>query len=279
MIKDYDYSRIDNYEKLRKLQLTQIEIFKYVADFCDKNNLRYSVAYGTLLGAVRHSGFIPWDDDLDICMPREDYNKFIELWQNTPDYLLQNHDTNRDFTPGFTKIRKNNTAFVQQTDVGRSYHKGIFIDIFPYDRVPNNKIQKKFQLLHAMFCQLFTRQHSPSDNGALLKICSDIILFFVPKSKYYKMSQYHLKKICKYNSQKDLKYFSISSFVSMHKYYPSDIFDNLVKINFEGLEVNVFRDYHKMLTEFYGDYMKLPPESEQNWYHHPILIDFDNNCG
>ena len=113
MITNYDYSKIENYDVLRKLQLTQLEILKEVDDFCSKNNIRYSIAYGTILGAVRHGGFIPWDDDLDICMPRADYDKFISLWKDTDAYSLQNRDTNLDFTQSFTKIRKRNTVIKQ----------------------------------------------------------------------------------------------------------------------------------------------------------------------
>ena len=113
MITNYDYSKIENYEELRKLQLVQLDILNVIDDFCVKNNIKYSIAYGTILGAVRHGGFIPWDDDLDICMLREDYDKFIELWKDSDEYILQNHNTDRDFTQSFTKIRKTNTSFVQ----------------------------------------------------------------------------------------------------------------------------------------------------------------------
>ena len=118
----YDVSTIQDYDKLRKLQLTQLEMLKYVDSFCKANGINYSIAYGTLLGAVRHKGFIPWDDDLDICMPRDDYNKFIELWKDTDTYLLQNHNTDNDFSQSFTKIRKKNTAFVQEVDLNCNYH-------------------------------------------------------------------------------------------------------------------------------------------------------------
>lgn len=273
----YDFSKIDNYEELRKLQLTQLEILKYVDEFCNEHKLRYSIAYGTLLGAARHNGYIPWDDDLDICMPREDYEKFLSLWKDTDLYLLQNHDTDRDFPQGFTKIRKNNTAFIQETDVGKNFHKGVFIDIFPYDRVPDGKIKRKIQVLHAMFHQLYNRGFAPTENGFIYNIGCKLILFFTPKKKYYAKSKAHLKKICKYNNDKNLKYFSISSFVSMHKYYPANIFDNITKVKYEDIYVSAFGDYDTILKEFYGDYMKLPPESEQTWSHHPILIDFEKN--
>ena len=96
--------------KLRKLQLIQTEMLEVVDVFCKKHNIPYSLYAGTLLGAVRHQGFIPWDDDLDICMSRENYNRFIELWtkEKPKGYILQNKETDPEFTQSFTKIRKEN---------------------------------------------------------------------------------------------------------------------------------------------------------------------------
>lgn len=112
-------------------QKAETEILIEVDKFCKKNKLRYSLGFGTLLGAVRHKGFIPWDDDIDIWMPREDYKKFIAEWMKNPidGYILSNTDTNIDFTQNFTKIRKDNTTFFQSEDADKTYHKGIFIDI------------------------------------------------------------------------------------------------------------------------------------------------------
>lgn len=277
MINDYDYSRIENYEELRKLQLVQIEILKYIDEFCIKNKLRYSIAYGTILGAVRHGGFIPWDDDLDICMPREDYERFIKLWKDTDKYLLQNHNTNTDFTQSFTKIRKKNTAFVQKTDIGLDYHKGIFVDVFPFDKVPDSAIKRKIQSVNVMFYNLYMRGYAPRKGGSIVRLASKFILKLTPRSKYLKKSNKYLSKICKYNYDGTFKYFDASITGTMHMYYDNDIFDNMKRIKFENIEVFILNKIDHYLEICYGDYMKLPPESEQTWYHHPILIDFEHN--
>lgn len=277
MTTDYDYSKIENYDELRNLQLVQLEMLDYVDKFCSENELKYSIAYGTILGAVRHGGFIPWDDDLDICMPREDYEKFISLWKDTDKYLLQNHNTDLDFTQSFTKIRKKGTAFVQKGDIGADYHKGIFIDIFPFDKVPDNAIRKKIQGLNVLFYNLYTRGYAPKKNGTIVRLVSQFILRITPGKKYYKKSKKYLSKICKYNDDKKLKYVDVSVTNTMNMYYDNDIFDDMQKIKFENLSVNVMNKYRDFLKICYGDYMKLPPESEQTWYHHPILIDFEHN--
>ena len=277
MTTDYDYSKIENYDELRNLQLVQLEMLDYVDKFCSENELKYSIAYGTILGAVRHGGFIPWDDDLDICMPREDYEKFISLWKDTDKYLLQNHNTDLDFTQSFTKIRKKGTAFVQKGDIGADYHKGIFIDIFPFDKVPDNAIRKKIQSLNVLFYNLYTRGYASKKNGTIVRLVSQFILWITPRKNYYKKSKQYLSKICKYNDDKKLKYVYVSVTNTMNMYYDNDIFDNMQRIQFENLSVNVMNKYRDFLKIRYGDYMKLPPESEQTWYHHPILIDFEHN--
>lgn len=277
MITDYDYSKIENYEELRKLQLVQMEILKYIDEFCIKNKLRYSIAYGTILGAVRHGGFIPWDDDLDICMPREDYEKFIKLWKDTDKYLLQNHNTNPDFTQSFTKIRKKNTAFVQEADIGLDYHKGIFVDVFPFDKVPESAIKRKSQSVNVMFYNLYMRGYPPTKSGILVRTASKLILKLTPRSKYLKKSNKYLSKICKYNYDETFKYFDASTAKTLHMYHDNDIFDNMKRINFENIEVFILNKLDHFLEICYGDYMKLPPESEQTWFHHPVVIDFEHN--
>ena len=98
---------------LRKVWDVELEILTQIDTFCRNNGLKYSLAYGTLLGAVRHGGFIPWDDDIDIIMPRKDYEYLIANW-DIPGYIVQNKKTNDDFSQNFTKIRKDNTAYVQE---------------------------------------------------------------------------------------------------------------------------------------------------------------------
>lgn len=118
----------------QQIWATEQEILDVIHQVCTEHGLRYSLAYGTLLGAVRHKGFIPWDDDIDLMMPREDYEKLLVIWnQSAPKgYILQNTRTDPDFTQNFTKIRKDHTTFLQgESEREKHYHKGIFVDIFP----------------------------------------------------------------------------------------------------------------------------------------------------
>lgn len=276
MITDYDYSKIDKYEELRKIQLKQIEILNKIDQFCKKNSISYSIAYGTMLGAVRHGGFIPWDDDMDICMLRSDYDKFLSLWQDDDKFILQNHTTNSDFTQTFSKIRMKNTAFVQENDLNKSYHKGIFVDIFPFDRKADGYFKQKLQIIDVMLYQLYFRGYVPENNGLILKLGSALLLKIHNRNNYNKLAEKHLNKIKKYNSNKELLLFDTCTFSDMKKSYDKDLFENLTEIEFDGYRFSVIRDYEKFLKICYGDYMKLPPKDEQTWYHHPIFISFDS---
>ena len=112
---------------LRNVQLVQLEIAKEVKRICEQNNISYFMDGGTLLGAVRHKGFIPWDDDIDVCMPPADYQKFIKIFKNDNKYFLQTIETDKYFHTLFAKIRKNNTCMVETENTYMKIHKGINI--------------------------------------------------------------------------------------------------------------------------------------------------------
>jgi len=264
--------------ELRKVQEVELEILDIVHKVCVENHLKYSLAYGTLIGAVRHQGFIPWDDDIDICMPREDYDKFLRIWSryNFKDYILQNIETDEDFTQNFTKIRKNHTTFLQPKEEKYKYHKGVFIDIFPGDRVPDSKLKRQFQFLNMAVNLLYSRKFKSGSSSKMISIVENI-LFLFPKSLQRKCRKVSEKIVKKYNFNYKLQYVFASTIDDAKTYYPSDIFENLVLLDFEGEKFYVFKDYDKCLRIQYGNYMQLPPEKERVWTHAPQLIDFHRN--
>lgn len=265
--------------QLRQLQLTQLEILKVFDAFCQKHNLKYSLYAGSLLGAVRHKGFIPWDDDLDVCMAREEYDRFLSLWnQNAPDgYILQNKDNSKYYDQSFSKIRKDHTTFLEaQWQIG-NHHTGIFLDIFPIDRIPDGKLARAVYRAQCMYYQLLNREFIPQKASPMLKAGSRLLLACTPNKNRSKVRNNLLRKITQYNHDTTLETIGVESMATIRKPFASDMLDNYIRLPFEDGEFMCFADWDNHLRRKFGDYMQLPPEEERAWKHHPIIIDFEHN--
>lgn len=264
---------------LRQLQLTELEILSVIDEFCKKYNIQYSLYAGTLLGAVRHKGFIPWDDDLDIFMSRENYNKFLKSWEKHPveGYFLQNKEIEPDFTQSFSKIRKENTTFLQKGEENLTYHKGVFVDVFPVDRIPNGTLQRKIYQLNCMYYQLLTREFVPPTGNALVKAISSAILKCTPKEKRTVKRKKVLKKITRFNSDHNLSTIATEIMRTIKTPLPADLMDEYVEMEFEGRKFFSVKKWDEYLSLKFGDYMQLPPEEERTWRHLPLKIDFEHN--
>lgn len=266
-------------DDLRRLQLTQLEILKIVDEFCRRYHLHYSLYAGTLLGAIRHQGFIPWDDDLDICMPRGDYMKFLRLWEekSIPGYILQNKENSPRFTQSFSKIRKDHTTFVQHDSERGAYHTGIYIDIFPMDRIPVGFLRKRCFYLNAVFYQLFTREFSTTNEASLVNLFSKIILQITPKSVSSYLRKKAILKIIRSSKDSSLPRIGIETFESMHRIYSPSLLSSFTRLKFEDMDAMVMNSWDEWLFKKFGNYMELPPAEERIWAHHPIILNFEKN--
>ena len=264
---------------LRQLQLAMLETLKVFDAFCRKHDIKYSLYAGSLLGAVRHRGFIPWDDDLDVCMSRAEYERFISLWeQEQPEgYILQNKENTRAYWQSFSKIRKDHTTFLQEEREAGQYHTGVFLDVFPLDRIPNGKLNRAIYKWHCMKYQLLTREFVPPKAGLVTRLGSAVILTCTPKSCREKLRQKTLKKITRYNGQENLEIAAIETMASLRKPFAADMLDSYVDLPFEDGAYMCFAGWHNHLQRKFGDYMQLPPEEDRAWRHHPIILDFEHN--
>lgn len=263
---------------LPRVKETELEILSKVDEFCREHGIKYSLAYGTMLGAIRHKGFIPWDDDIDIFMLREDYERFEKLWfENNPDgYILENAKTNTNYTQCLTKIRKDHTTFLQESEETAKYHTGVFIDIFILDRIADNERQQKKQRIYAMLYFLFTRGFSFDRGSKILKLGCDILLNCVPKSKYLSVASKFEEKLMAYNHHNnDLVCYCTMR--ALDHIFPKETLDDVCYVDFENKKFLCSKEYDSVMKSIYGDYMQLPPEEERTWKHHPVLIDFEHN--
>ena len=254
------------------------EILDVIDAVCKAHDLRYSLMYGTLIGAVRHGGFIPWDDDIDIMMPREDYNRLIEIWADVaPEgYILVNKNTNDDYTNNFTKIVKDHTTFLQDRGhCDKSFHKGIFVDIFPCDRIAPTTIGMKMQYFACAIDLLYTRGYTSGSKGLIG--LTEKVLLSLPKFWRPIIRESAVHFYSKWNGHAVTPYMLPCTISSCKKKYPSTLFDDLETMEFNNKEYSVVSEADRVLRTEYGDYMKLPPVEERVWKHHPILIDFYHN--
>ncbi|MEQ2455826.1 LicD family protein [Flavonifractor hominis] len=271
--------RIDEKVQLRQLQEVQLEILKKIDAFCRNHQIVYSLYAGTLLGAVRHQGFIPWDDDLDICMSRAEYNRFLEAWEKepVPGYVLQYKEAEPAFTQSFAKIRKDHTTFLQYKWEAGRYHTGIFVDIFPVDRLPSGKIQRLLFWYRCMKYQLYTREFPPSQNGVLVRWLSRWLLAIVRPNQRANQRARLLERIMRTDSDPTLQTVMIETVATMRQAHSNTLLDEYVELPFGGEHFMCFAQWDAYLKRKYGTYLALPPEEERMWKHHPLILDFEHN--
>lgn len=266
-------------DRIRKLQLTQLEILKVVDKFCRNNNIQYSLYAGTLIGAIRHKGFIPWDDDLDICMARDQYEKFIKVWdfQKPKGYLLQNKENTPGYTQSFTKIRKEHTTLLQPVDDPTRYHVGISIDVFPVDRIPDGKYRRLLFQFRCILYQLFTKEYVPINANRLEKILSKIIFIIIPRRYYRSLRNRLFASITKYNNNPNFQRIMTESMKMITTPLPINMMNDFIELPFEDGCFMCTKEYDQYLRSIFGDYLTPPPQKERVGIHNAIVIDFEHD--
>ena len=267
-------------EKFRALQLVQASIMDDIHRVCVKNNLKYYMIGGTALGAVRHKGFIPWDVDIDIAMPREDYEKFIEIANKELDPRLecQTYKNQKHFTSPHILIVLKNSSITFQTDLlnGESMRSGIYVDILPLDQVPiDAKLRKKHARDLAIISKIKYYKDSRiySTNGLLSKFCKKLIRLGLSCLSDYRLNSIQQEIAQKYNKLPDTG--EICSTLSHYKYeklcMPKSIWGTPKLYDFEGRQYYGQEDINAYLTRLFGDYMKLPSKEVQENYRQMIV--------
>ncbi|MCI9312299.1 MAG: hypothetical protein HFE68_02930, partial [Erysipelotrichaceae bacterium] len=263
---------------LKELWKVQIEILDEVVRICEKYNLRYYLIYGTLIGAVRHKGFIPWDDDLDIGMPRDDFEKFLKIAPNElkDHFFLQTPESDEGYWLVFAKVRKNHTLFLENSmsGVSPSVHKGIFIDIFPQDYVDTNNgllLFFRFVLSKALIETMYVKAGVYNKNKIRYWYLYWFLKYFSLKS-LYKMQRF-VAMFHGSNSDKYLTDFNTSRhYLTM--IFPKEYYEPSQKCSFCDKDYSIPNNYDALLKAIYGDYMELP-KPEERFNHNTTKIIFD----
>lgn len=272
-------------ENMNELQQKERDLLKIFVDFCNKHNLKYYLVGGTLLGAIRHKGFIPWDDDIDVAMLREDYDKFCELAAKefTGDIFFQSYKTDKNYPYIFSKLRDSNTTFVEAIYKHVNMNHGVYIDIFPVDGL-SKKSTNRYLLHIKIWLQaliwflgwpviLFRK---PRLKFFLTDILIDILVlpFFLFRINNWSKKAYEkITTTIPFKKAKMIGIIQCGDYRNKRNAIPKELLYEFIDWPFEDLICKVPKEYDKYLTYEYGDYMKLPPNSQQVGHHYSSGFD------
>ena len=268
-------------EEMQKLHSCHLILAEEIKRICDKHNIRYFIVAGTLLGAIRHGGFIPWDDDMDIAMLRPDYERFIEVAKTelSEKFFLQSFETDESYAMPFAKLMLNGTVLMERNTSKNTTHKGIYVDIFPFDNVPDDAaLQKKHnrKLYFQRRILLAKQNYLIAEKGQLVKrfvyFVLKVLSFFSTKKA---LQNALLKEMNRYNNITTKR---ICLFGGAYGYFKESVerewFSEAAEIKFEDTVLSAPKGYEEYLKYFYGDYMKLPPEDKRYNRHNVLKLEF-----
>lgn len=268
--------------ELKKIQSIQLTCLKEIAQICERKNVEYFLIGGSALGAIRHNGYIPWDDDIDIAIPRKDYRRFLEIAENELSslYHVQSPYNDKHCPYYYSKIRIDNTIFMEYCNRNLPIHHGVYVDVFPYDNVPDDdELNKR----HFDRCQKLIRQFAfrqiPDVSckpqtlreymNAIVRRCIHYAYRIIPYSIILNQLE---NEFTKYNNTETIGVACLNfpkrktEYILKRDLYP------LVKHRFEDTEFPVPNNCDAYLTNHYGKYMKLPPK-ELRYSHKPCKVE------
>lgn len=237
-----------------------VNILKSIDKCCRENNIKYSLCWGTMIGAIRHRGFIPWDDDIDIMMPREDYNRFIKVY-NDSEHGIYTPRLTKNSVQIITKIydKKTCTYF---NNLSKCLF-GVWVSIFPYDNVPDENLQqwerRRNFWVNVYHIKIANYLKTDSLMRRLVKFFLKIPL--IPFSSFWIYNQVE-RCLSAFNGKKTQRVCVLyARYFTDFRYFPQKLFDEVIDVGFENVKTNIIKGYDEFLNLTYGDYMQLPPES------------------
>jgi lipopolysaccharide cholinephosphotransferase len=255
---------------LQEVQNVSLDILKDVHSFCELHNIRYSLAYGTLIGAIRHKGFIPWDDDVDIIIPRPDFERFCQEFESSKGYKLYRPEDSENFMV-FARVCDNERTLVKTNRPWSTEQTGIWIDIFPFEGLPNdeNEFQSLVKEIRGIATKVYRLRFGKYLKLSETRGVKDFFFCLAKKIVYShydirSLMQEHIKLMSslKYEEQNFCGQLCVMDYPEK-EHNPKQDFDKFVKIPFCDAEFYVMSGYDNVLHRYYGNYMELPPEEKR----------------
>ena len=258
---------------LKEIQEVELKLLREFDAFCEKNELRYSLGGGSLLGAIRHKGFIPWDDDVDVMMPRPDYECFLRLYEEQkPSFRMVTYETSEGYNCLFAKVWDPSTI-VRDDYIETADEIGVSIDVFPLDGLGDSEAEavsifKKTALNREMLDASLWKKYFRSKTHSLLVEPIRLALFVLSRFADPKKL---LRKVDRVNLSHPFAQSAYAGCVCgayrEREIMPRDTFEHYIDVPFEGHAFKSIQDYDAYLTKHYGRYMELPPEEKRKTHH------------
>lgn len=273
----------NNELSLVEIQKEMLNTAIKIDEICSELNIKYTLSFGSLLGAIRHNGFIPWDDDLDIWMTKSDLDVFAEYCEKNAEkikpFKLCTRKNVNNYTYNIPRFANFDYKYVNTDSHQAMFDIGIFVDIYPIDGYGNsketvNKMSHESKKLNCLYDIYINPNSRTSFINTIVKKCISFVLHLIYKDKYYLIQEKKFDKLISKYSSNDSKYVGSVRWEPgvpiLHK--RSDIFDengqfNVIRHKFENVELYILKNYDVTLRKSYGDYMCLPPEDQRNPHH------------
>lgn len=253
-------------KKLSKEEIKsiQLEMLSYIDNICKKNNIKYSLIGGSLIGAIRHKGMIPWDDDIDIGLVYDEYIKLINVLRKSDDYILLDHDRNKKYYFPFVKMVDKSTQLIEK-DFSKIDEYGVYIDIFCYRKVPSGKKAKKYYNKQQYYNFMLGGIKEVNKDKNVIRYLSKLLRYYYVHMMGVEHYFNQIKKLYKKYETIESKYLLADWHV-----YPFeneiktvDMFDDYIQVPFENLKVSIIKKYDIYLKSTFHNYMELPPEEKR----------------
>ena len=264
---------------IKQVQSMQLDALDQIHMICSKHNLKYYLIAGSLIGAIRHKGFIPWDDDIDIAMMRSDYDRFLEFCKEELDnlYFLQAYGTDKDYYLPIARICMRGTYIYEYYSEHLKFNKGLYLDIHPLDNIPDDEIlqakqEKKLKFIDMLifYKQCLIYRNGPFKIKRIVKKLLKMILLPVP---YKFLMSFRFKIMREYSNQTTQNVCATGSKYGYKKgSKPREVFGEPVLLEFEGKYYYGPNDYDAYLKSIYGNYLKLPKVEEREPIHEVYKI-------